>query len=167
MDPELAHRLAFDVIRWLPATGLAALVARLTRPRGTPAVEAMGLRFPSPFGLAAGFDKDAEAVRGLAALGFGHVEVGTVTARPQEGNPRPRLFRLLPDRAVINRMGFNNGGAEAVAARLRRLRATHRDLPVLGINIGKSRVVAVEDAIDDYRTSARLLAPSRTTSPST
>src|SRR3954468_8706820 len=103
MDPELAHKLAFAVIRWLPATGLAGLMARYTRPRATPEVEALGLRFPSPFGLAAGFDKDAKAVRGLAALGFGHVEVGTITARPQEGNPGPRLFRLLPDRAVVNR----------------------------------------------------------------
>src|SRR3954470_2015547 len=159
MDPELAHRLAFGVIRWLPATGLGGLVSRFTRPRPGHEVEALGLRFPGPFGLAAGFDKDAEAIRGLGQLGFGHVEVGTITARPQEGNPRPRLFRLLPDRGVINRMGFNNGGAEAAAARLRRLRDRHRDLPVIGVNIGKSRVVAVEDAVDDYRVSARLLAP--------
>src|SRR3954470_20608085 len=159
MDPELAHRLAFGVIRWLPATGLGGLVSRFTRPRPGHEVEALGLRFPGPFGLAAGFDKDAEAIRGLGQLGFGHVEVGTITARAQEGNPRPRLFRLLPDRGVINRMGFNNGGAEAAAARLRRLRERHRDLPVIGVNIGKSRVVAVEDAVDDYRVSARLLAP--------
>src|SRR3954454_11054471 len=159
MDPELAHKLAFAVIRWLPATGLGGLVSRFTGPRPGHEVEALGLRFPGPFGLAAGFDKDAEAIRGLGLLGFGHVEVGTITARPQEGNPRPRLFRLLPDRGVINRMGFNNGGAEAAAARLRQLRARHRDLPVIGVNIGKSRVVAVEDAVDDYRVSARLLAP--------
>jgi dihydroorotate dehydrogenase len=159
MDPELAHRLAFAVIRWLPATGLGGLVRRFTAAPPSAAVEALGLRFPGPFGLAAGFDKDAEAIRGLGQLGFGHVEVGTITARPQAGNPRPRLFRLLPDRAVINRMGFNNGGAEAAAARLRRLRATHDDLPVIGVNIGKSRVVDVENAVDDYRVSARLVAP--------
>ncbi|WP_210481654.1 quinone-dependent dihydroorotate dehydrogenase [Naasia sp. SYSU D00948] len=159
MDPELAHRLAFAVIRRLPATGLGGLVRRFTSPPASARVEALGLSFPGPFGLAAGFDKDAEAIRGLGQLGFGHVEVGTITARPQHGNPRPRLFRLLPDRAVINRMGFNNGGAEAAAGRLRRLRERHRDLPVIGVNIGKSRVVAVEDAVEDYRASARLLAP--------
>lgn len=158
MDPELAHRLALAVIRWLPATGLAALVRRFTVPREMPAVEALGLHFPTPFGLAAGFDKDAKGVRGLGALGFGHVEVGTITALPQAGNPRPRLFRLLPDRAVVNRMGFNNGGAEAAAARLEGLRA-RGGLPVLGVNIGKSRAVAMDDAVDDYRASARLLAP--------
>jgi dihydroorotate dehydrogenase len=118
----------------------------------------MGLRFPNRFGLAAGFDKNAIGLRGLGALGFGHVEIGTVTARPQPGNPRPRLFRLVEDRALINRMGFNNDGAEAVAARLATLRRAGA-LPVVGVNIGKSRAVAVEDAIDDYRISARLLAP--------
>ncbi len=91
-------------------------------------------------------------------LGFGHVEVGTVTAIPQEGNPRPRLFRLIPDRAVINRMGFNNGGAEKAARRLARLRRSRRR-PVIGVNIGKSRVVPVEEATADYVRSARLLAP--------
>src|SRR3954465_9565846 len=121
MDPELAHKLAPAGLAWLPATGPAAPAPRSTRPPPGHEVEALGLRFPGPFGLAAGFDKDAEAIRGLGQLGFGHVEVGTITARPQEGNPRPRLFRLLPDRGVINRMGFNNGGAEAAAARLRRL----------------------------------------------
>jgi dihydroorotate dehydrogenase len=118
----------------------------------------MGLTFPTPFGLAAGFDKNAVGVRGLAALGFGHVEIGTVTAVAQPGNPKPRLFRLPADKALINRMGFNNDGAEAVAARLQRLRRLG-GLPVVGVNIGKSRVTAVEDAVDDYRVSARLLAP--------
>lgn len=119
----------------------------------------MGLRFEGPFGLAAGFDKNAIAVRALGELGFSHVEIGTVTAIPQPGNPKPRLFRLKADRALINRMGFNNDGAEVVAERLRKLRNASEVIPVVGVNIGKSKVVALEDAVEDYRTSARLLAP--------
>jgi dihydroorotate dehydrogenase len=158
LDPERAHHLAFVVIRMLPAVGLAGLVRRFTAPHPSLAVDALGLRFDSPFGVAAGFDKDGEAVLGLGALGFGHVEVGTITARAQPGNDKPRLFRLIPDRAVINRMGFNNRGAGVAANRLVRVRRVDRR-PVLGINIGKSRVVAVEDATADYLTSARALAP--------
>lgn len=158
LDPERAHRLAFSVIRAVPALGLGGLVRRFTAADPALAVEALGLRFDSPFGLAAGFDKDGEGVIGLGDLGFGHVEVGTITARPQPGNDRPRLFRLIPDRAVINRMGFNNRGAEAAANRLLRVRRSRRR-PVLGVNIGKSRVVAVEDATADYLVSARALAP--------
>ena len=158
LDPERAHHLAFVVIRALPAVGLGGLARRFTAPDPSLAVDALGLRFDSPFGVAAGFDKDGEAVLGLGALGFGHVEVGTITALAQPGNDKPRLFRLVPDRAVINRMGFNNHGAGAAANRLLRVRrATRR--PVLGVNIGKSRVVAVEDATADYLTSARALAP--------
>ncbi len=158
LDPERAHHLAVAVIRAIPALGLTGLVRRFTRPDPALAVEALGMRFESPFGMAAGFDKDARSIRGLWALGFGHIEIGTVTALPQEGNPRPRLFRLVEDRAVINRMGFNNGGAAAAAERVARQRR-HRERPIIGANIGKSRVVAVEDAVDDYRVSARLLAP--------
>jgi len=158
VDPERAHRLAFDVIRVLPALGLGRLVHRFTRPRTDLGVETLGLRFESPFGLAAGFDKDGEAVIGLGQLGFGHVEVGTITALAQPGNPKPRLFRLIPDRAVINRMGFNNGGADAARARLARVRRVP-GRPVLGINIGKSRVTAVGDATADYLSSTRILAP--------
>jgi dihydroorotate dehydrogenase len=117
------------------------------------------LEFGSPFGLAAGFDKDGKAVLGLHQLGFGHVEVGTITAIAQPGNPRPRLFRLIPDRAVINRMGFNNGGARAAADRLARV-ARRKRRPIIGINVGKSRVVDVDHAIDDYVTSIRLLKAS-------
>ncbi|MBX3195944.1 MAG: quinone-dependent dihydroorotate dehydrogenase [Microbacteriaceae bacterium] len=156
LDPERAHHLAMRVIRALPVAG--PLVRALTRPDPSLAVRALGLEFASPFGVAAGFDKDAHGIRGLGVLGFGHVEVGTVTALAQPGNPRPRLFRLIPDRAVINRMGFNNAGAEAIAPRLRR-EAGRRIRPVIGVNIGKSRAVAVDDAIADYLTSARLLAP--------
>ena len=158
MDPEDAHHVAFRVIRMLPTLGFGRLVELFTRPDPSLAVEALGLRFPSPFGLAAGFDKDALAVQGLGQLGFGHVEVGTITAVAQPGNERPRLFRLIDDRALVNRMGFNNGGADAAVGRLSRL-ARRRHRPVLGVNIGKSRVTAVEDAVGDYERSARVLAP--------
>lgn len=117
-------------------------------------VHALGLDFPSPLGLAAGFDKDAAHVDALAALGFGFVEIGTVTAKAQDGNPRPRMFRLPADRALVNRMGFNNGGAAAAAARLARARDPG---VVVGINIGKTKVAA--DAAADYRASAAALAP--------
>lgn len=158
IDPEAAHGLAFRVIRALPALGIGRLVARFTRPDPALQVQALGLTFPSPFGLAAGFDKEGTGIRGLGQLGFGHVEIGTITALAQPGNPRPRLFRLIPDRAVINRMGFNNHGAQAAAAVVRRVRA-RGDRPVIGINIGKSRVVEVDDAIADYIASTRELAP--------
>ena len=117
-------------------------------------MRALGLSFPGPVGLAAGFDKDARGTRGLAALGFGFVEVGTVTARAQPGNPRPRMFRLTADRALVNRMGFNNAGAAAAAARLARARGG----PVVGVNIGKTRAVPDADAAADYAASARAVA---------
>ena len=158
MDPEDAHHLASRVIRGVPRVGLAPLVRRLTAPHPSLTVEALGLRFDSPFGVAAGFDKDARGIAGLGALGFGHVEVGTITARAQPGNERPRLFRLVPDLAVVNRMGFNNGGAQQAATELAKARSASRR-PVVGVNIGKSRVVEVDDAIDDYLVSTRLLAP--------
>jgi dihydroorotate dehydrogenase len=157
-DPEVAHHLAALVIRVAGIGPLASVVRRVTAPHPAARVRALGLTFDSPFGVAAGFDKNVTMVRGLGALGFGHVEVGTVTALAQPGNPKPRLFRLVADRAVINRMGFNNEGAEVAARRLRTLRRSHR-LPVVGVNIGKSRAVAVEDATTDYVRSARLLAP--------
>jgi len=121
-------------------------------------VQALGLHFDSPFGMAAGFDKDVTMVSGLYALGFGHVEVGTLTAHAQPGNPKPRLFRLIPDRALINRMGFNNGGAQAAVPRLQKLR-TLKHRPVIGVNIGKSRITEVENATADYLISTKLLAP--------
>lgn len=156
LDPETAHHLAFAVIRALPVLG--PLVSTVTRPDPGLVVRTLGLEFSSPFGLAAGFDKDARGIRGLGRLGFGHVEVGTVTAKAQPGNPRPRLFRLIPDRAVINRMGFNNAGADAVAPRVRRA-VSRVDRPVVGVNIGKSRVVGVDDAVEDYVACTRALAP--------
>jgi dihydroorotate dehydrogenase len=119
----------------------------------------MGLTFPGPLGLAAGFDKNAEGIDAFAALGFSFVEVGTVTGEPQPGNPRPRLFRLPADRAIVNRMGFNNDGAEVVARRLAARRARpHRDV-VVGVNIGRTKAAPDEAAVADYEKSTRLLAP--------
>ncbi|MBZ5733845.1 quinone-dependent dihydroorotate dehydrogenase [Nocardioides sp. TRM66260-LWL] len=158
-DPERAHHQGFAAIR---AAGPA--LRALPTP-GAP-VEALGLRFPNALGLAAGFDKNAVGIDALGGLGFGHVEVGTVTALAQPGNPAPRLFRLTADRAVVNRMGFNNDGADAVAARLARRAERRRRSgaggPVLGVNIGKSKVVPEDDqaAVEaDYEHSARLLTP--------
>jgi dihydroorotate dehydrogenase len=158
LDPERAHGLAFLVIRALPILGFGRLVRRFTRPEPFLAVTALGLRFDSPFGVAAGFDKEGLGIRGLGQLGFSHVEVGTITAIAQPGNDRPRLFRLIPDRAVINRMGFNNHGAGVAAARISRILGKP-GRPIVGVNIGKSRVVPVDDAIDDYLESTRVLAP--------
>jgi dihydroorotate dehydrogenase len=154
LDPEAAHEKAFAAIR----VGAPALRRVIKVPQAPRTV--MGVEFPNAFGLAAGFDKDAKAVPGLLALGFGHVEIGTVTARPQPGNPKPRAFRLVEDRALINRMGFNNDGAAVVAGRLHRLRrkAVGRDAAI-GVNIGKTKAVPSEHAVDDYVESARLLAP--------
>jgi dihydroorotate dehydrogenase len=157
-DPEDAHYLGAFVITAAGLPGFRSLKKRATHASAALHVQALGLHFESPFGVAAGFDKDARLVSGLGALGFGHVEVGTLTAIAQPGNPRPRLFRLIDDRAVINRMGFNNGGAAAAVPRLTKLRA-RKNRPVIGVNIGKSRVVDVENAVDDYLVSTRLLAP--------
>jgi dihydroorotate dehydrogenase len=138
------------------------LLHRLLAPRD-PAlrVHALGLDFPGPLGLAAGFDKDGEGVIGLAALGFGFVEVGTVTARPQPGNPRPRMFRFTDERALINRMGFNNHGAAALSGRLRALRALRARpgyRPIVGVNIGKTKAAGDDEAVLDYVRSAHLVA---------
>jgi len=159
---ETAHGAGFWLIRVLAgAPGVAWLLRRWLGPRDPVLrVRALGLEFPGPLGLAAGFDKDARATRGLGALGFGFVEVGTVTAQAQPGNPPPRMFRLSADRALVNRMGFNNAGALAAAARLRgRTRAAGaRRGPVVGVNIGKTRVVPDEEAAADYAASARAVA---------
>lgn len=158
LDPERAHHLAFAVIRSIPRLGLASAVSRFTRAEPGEVVHALGLTFSSPFGVAAGFDKNAEAIMGLGSLGFSHVEVGTLTSRAQPGNPKPRMFRFVDDRAIVNRMGFNNGGAAAAAERIRAVRSSP-GRPVIGVNIGKSRVVEVDDAVDDYLESTRTLAP--------
>jgi dihydroorotate dehydrogenase len=156
---ETAHLLAFGLIRLVARVpGAAWLLRRWLGPRDPVLrVRALGLEFPGPLGLAAGFDKDARGTRGLAALGFGFVEVGTVTARAQPGNPRPRMFRLTADRALVNRMGFNNAGAAAAAASLRRARS-RRGGPVVGVNIGKTRAVPDAGAAADYAASARAVA---------
>jgi dihydroorotate dehydrogenase len=157
VDPETAHRLGFRALK----LARPVLERPLAGARATPR-RVMGLEIPGVLGLAAGFDKNAEGIDALAALGFAFVEVGTVTAEPQPGNPRPRLFRLPEDRAVVNRMGFNNDGAEIVARRLAaRLGAKHRDV-VVGVNIGKTKVVPEHDEAavrTDYEKSTRLLAP--------
>lgn len=158
LDPETAHHAGMLVIRAAGVWPVSRATRALTAPDPALRVHALGLSFDSPFGVAAGFDKNVLGVRGLGALGFGHVEVGTVTAVAQEGNPRPRLFRLIDDRAVINRMGFNNDGAQAAVPRLERLRR-RRPQTIVGVNIGKSRVVDVADATSDYVRSATLLAP--------
>jgi len=155
LDPERAHHLGMFAIRLASNLRLTKLLPKIK----TTSVKAFGLEFSSPFGLAAGFDKNAIAISALGELGFSHVEIGTVTALAQDGNEAPRLFRLKADRALINRMGFNNDGAEVIAKRLEKLRSTHQKLPIIGINIGKSRMVEVEDAVGDYEASAKLLAP--------
>ena len=157
-DPEFIHHAVVAGLRLAKVLGLSKLGA--LKAGQVTQVDAFGLRFDGAFGLAAGFDKNAIAVRALADLGFSHVEIGTVTALAQPGNPKPRLFRLTVDRALINRMGFNNQGAHAVANRLGVLRAKYgNNLPIIGVNIGKSKVTPVEQAASDYRTSAKLLAP--------
>lgn len=159
LPPAVAHELAFAA---LSVTERVAPLRRLLGPRArtrAPGLEVrtMGLTFPNPVGLAGGFDKDARRPLSLAALGFGHLELGTVTARPQAANPAPNLFRLPADRALINRLGFPNAGADALAARLRGLSL---GVP-LGVSIGKSRVVDVDDeaaVLADYEASLRAVA---------
>jgi dihydroorotate dehydrogenase len=156
-DPELAHSLTVTLLRRLGPSPLLRLAAG-SQPLADPRLErrVFGIRFPNPVGLAAGFDKDGVAVRALAALGCGFLEVGTVTLRPQPGNPRPRLFRLPASGAVINRMGFNNRGAGALAARLRGIWPP--PLPV-GVSLGRSKDAPEGRAADDYCAALRLIHP--------
>lgn len=142
LDAETAHFATVQMLKRAPRLQGALLGQRLQAPR-----EVMGLRFPNPVGVAAGLDKNGEAIEGLFALGFGFVEVGTVTPRPQAGNPRPRVFRLEADEAIVNRLGFNNEGVDALCRRVERLR--RRPGP-LGINIGKNADTPIESAVDDY-----------------
>lgn len=156
LDPETAHNLALKLLRvagqfpW--ALHQFQLISKPT--------QLFGIAFPNPVGLAAGFDKNAVALPGWAALGFGFVEIGTITAKPQPGNSRPRIFRFPAQEALINRLGFNNQGAAVVAERLAILRKRGRwpKIPI-GINIGKSKVTPLENATEDYLYSFRLLAP--------
>lgn len=157
LDAERAHLIAKRSLRAARSTGAGRAAVRKLVGTADRCLEthALGMTFPSPVGVAAGLDKDATFFDDLAALGFGFVEVGTVTALPQSGNDRPRIARFPAQRALVNRMGFPNPGAQVVAARLaRRAPGT-----IAGVNIGKSRAVSVEDAGADYRASVRLLAP--------
>ncbi|WP_230470439.1 quinone-dependent dihydroorotate dehydrogenase [Lujinxingia vulgaris] len=155
LEPERAHHLAMGALAAVTASAATRELLRGAVGVNDPRLkqEVWGLGFENPVGLAAGFDKDARWVNALGALGFGHVEVGTVTALAQAGNARPRLFRLVDDRGLLNRMGFNNAGSEAVARRLKGVKVE----PVLGVNIGKSKVTPLEDAAEDYATTLRRL----------
>ena len=146
LDPETAHNLALSSLKKAAACGLTKILARpLPDTRSV-----MGINFPNPVGLAAGLDKDGAYIDGLAALGFGFIEIGTVTPRPQPGNPRPRIFRLPAANAIINRMGFNNGGVDAFVANVQASRFYQNKEGVLGLNIGKNADTPIERAADDY-----------------
>jgi dihydroorotate dehydrogenase len=146
LDPETAHNLTLPALKNAAACGLTALVGK---PAPDPRT-VMGITFPNPVGLAAGLDKDGAYIDGLAALGFGFIEVGTVTPRAQPGNPKPRIFRLPQANAVINRMGFNNGGVDAFVANVQASKFFQNKAGVLGLNIGKNADTPIERAADDY-----------------
>src|SRR5207248_5133290 len=154
LDPEHAHHLALNALKLLQASRLTpAPPLRGVRPPSDPRLsqELWGLHFPNPVGLAAGYDKNAEVPLAWPALGFGFVELGTITAKAQEGNPKPRVFRLEKDEACINRLGFNNEGAAAIAQRLTKLLPPGRPHSVpFGFNIGKSQVTLLDEAARDY-----------------
>ncbi len=159
MDPEAAHHFALALLRAVPQIPGALAFLRSFAPPPQPQ-RLFGLQFRNPIGLAAGFDKNGVAIPAWEALGFGFVEIGTVTAKPQPGNPRPRIFRYPGQETLINRLGFNNDGAAVVAERLRRLRKSRLapSIPI-GVNLGKSRATSLEEAAADYRESFRHLAP--------
>src|SRR5712691_10363010 len=157
IDPETAHRLTIGSLRAASYVNLALRALSVFQPPAKPK-KLFGLNFRNPIGLAAGLDKNGVALPAWAALGFGFIEIGTVTAKAQPGNPKPRIFRFAEQDLLINRLGFNNDGADAIAERLRKLRSGKRwpDVP-LGINIGKSRETPLEQTTDDYLYSFRLL----------
>src|SRR5436190_9829248 len=157
LDAEAAHNLAIALLHGASHVDLVLRALKVFKPPPKPKT-VFGVKFPNPIGLAAGLDKNGVALPAWAALGFGFIEIGTVTAKAQPGNPEPRIFRLPEQRTLINRLGFNNDGAEAIAERLRKLRGSGRwpTVPV-GINIGKSRATPLEKATDDYLCSFRLL----------
>lgn len=156
LEAEAAHEWTGEQVQHLQQIPIALrVIERVCRPPAGAKRQLLGMTFPSPIGIAGGFDKNATMMPFLAALGFGFIEVGTVTLRPQAGNPKPRLFRYPGDRALINRMGFNNDGADAVAARLR---AWERKVPVF-VNVGKNRDVPLEGAVEAYVECYRRLAP--------
>lgn len=147
MNPEMAHAVTMSNLDWIVHLGLHKLITHM--PDDDP-VTVMGVRFPNTIGLAAGMDKDGERVSAFGGLGFGHVEIGTITPLAQPGNPKPRLFRLIPAEGVINRMGFNNEGVVQVLENLRSADAFRLRGGVLGINIGKNAVTPIENALSDY-----------------
>ncbi len=155
LDPETAHALTLQLIH-LGAYQPLNLILRVMFGVPEKPVEVFGLHFPNPVGLAAGYDKDGLAWRGLATLGFGFIEVGTVTPRPQPGNPKPRVFRLVEDQAVINRMGFPGLGAQVVAGRLRVRKDRHI---IVGVNLGKNKDTPLENAAEDYISLVRQFMP--------
>ena len=157
LDAENAHHLTLEMLRGASGFDLALRMLRYFQPPPRPK-RLFGMNFPNPIGLAAGLDKNGVAIPAWAALGFGFIEIGTVTAKAQPGNPEPRIFRLPKQQALINRLGFNNDGADAIGERLRKLRGSGRwpAIPV-GINIGKSRATPLEKATDDYLYTFRLL----------
>jgi dihydroorotate dehydrogenase len=157
LEPESAHGLSLSAIATAGRVpGLRALLAaQFSDPDAEP-VEVFGLRFPNRVGLAAGYDKDGDGWRGLACLGFGHIEVGTVTPEPQPGNPKPRVFRLVEERSLINRLGFPGKGAAYVADRVRNRQGVD---VIVGVNIGKQKTTALEDAADDYEELVEVFAP--------
>src|SRR6266498_21972 len=158
LDPETAHHLAIALLRGASHVDFALGLLNSFQPEPKPKT-VFGVNFPNPIGLAAGLDKNGVALPAWAALGFGFIEIGTVTARPQPGNPKPRIFRFPEQQALINSLGFNNEGADAIASRLRKLRESRRwpGNCRVGINIGKSRVTPLAEATDDYLYSFRLL----------
>jgi dihydroorotate dehydrogenase len=159
LDPEHAHELAVTGLGALARVApLVRLMERRNQLSGARPIEAFGLKFPNVVGLAAGFDKNATAWPAVAALGFGHVEIGTITALPQPGNAKPRVFRFPSEKAVINRMGFNNEGSEAIARRLAAQPPPGRRVIPVGINLGKSKVCDIDQATGDYLTSFGRLA---------
>ncbi len=153
LEPETAHALTLQLVRMGAVQPVRSLLQRMYAAPARP-VQAFGLTFKNPVGLAAGYDKDGLAVRGLSALGFGHIEVGTVTLRPQPGTPRPRVFRLVEDQAVINRMGFPGRGADVVVRRLSSLRRPPS--VVIGLNLGKNKDTPLEEASRDYLSLLRM-----------
>lgn len=152
LDPEVSHELSLDLLAASSRLGLSRMFGGM--PVSRP-VEVMGLRFPNAVGLAAGLDKNADAFEALGALGFGFVEVGTVTPKGQSGNPKPRLFRLPEHHAIINRMGFNNKGLDHLVSRIKK----HQYPGILGVNIGKNLATSVEDAASDYLTCLERVIP--------
>ncbi len=146
LDAEAAHGIGMQGIDFMNSTGLACAV---TKPVPPCPVEVMGLKFPNPVGLAAGLDKNGDHIDGLARLGFGFIEIGTITPRPQDGNPKPRLFRIPEAQGIINRMGFNNAGVDKLLENVRAAKFP-KNGGILGINIGKNATTPIENAVDDY-----------------